>query len=160
MELQEFRVVNYRGIRNANLSLLGKFNVLIGRNNAGKSSLMAAIDAFFTAINGGDPVNIKPPIEKLLDFYESNANAPIELSADIKLSLADRDILVRELVSEYPQMQNALDGIDVSLTANVTVTFMYETGASTSYVSSITLRPSNAERSPNDRRDGPNGRRF
>src|SRR2546430_15605064 len=52
MFLRELEVANYRSLENVKLDHLDKFNVLIGRNNAGKSSVFGAIQLLHSVVNG------------------------------------------------------------------------------------------------------------
>lgn len=47
MRLESFAIKNYRSIAEVNVEPCGDFNVLIGRNNSGKSNILASIEAFF-----------------------------------------------------------------------------------------------------------------
>ena len=50
MKLVEFRVKNFRGIEEISLSDLGNFNIFVGKNNSGKSTIMDAIQFFFRGL--------------------------------------------------------------------------------------------------------------
>lgn len=52
--LPSLRVVNYRGFRDLHVSRLGRVNLLVGRNNIGKTSLLEAI--WLYARRGASPV--------------------------------------------------------------------------------------------------------
>ncbi len=46
----EFRVKNFRGIHDVSLTDLGDFNIFVGKNNSGKSTIMDAIQFFFRGL--------------------------------------------------------------------------------------------------------------
>lgn len=48
MKISSFRVVNYRSLRELSLENLGNLNVLVGRNSAGKSNILEAMNLFFS----------------------------------------------------------------------------------------------------------------
>lgn len=50
MKLVEFRVKNFRGIQDISLTDLGDFNIFVGKNNSGKSTIMDAIQFFFRGL--------------------------------------------------------------------------------------------------------------
>lgn len=52
MFLRSLEIQNYRPLEKVELSRLDKFNVLIGRNNSGKSSVFGVLSLINGAING------------------------------------------------------------------------------------------------------------
>jgi hypothetical protein len=64
MKIHSVAIENSRGIRSANL-VLPDHAVLIGDNNAGKSSVLEAIDL----VLGPDRLNRRPPVDEH-DFYQ------------------------------------------------------------------------------------------
>ena len=46
MKLVEFCVKNFKSIEEASLRNIGPFNILVGRNNVGKSNLLDALEIF------------------------------------------------------------------------------------------------------------------
>jgi ABC-type branched-subunit amino acid transport system ATPase component len=50
VKLVEFRVKNFRGIQEISLTDLGDFNIFVGKNNSGKSTIMDAIQFFFRGL--------------------------------------------------------------------------------------------------------------
>ena len=47
MRLSSLQIQNFRCVRDLCIEQIGELNVLIGQNNSGKSTILAAIDAFF-----------------------------------------------------------------------------------------------------------------
>lgn len=45
--ITSLQIENFRGIKKLNLSNLGQINVIAGKNNAGKSSVLEALSLFF-----------------------------------------------------------------------------------------------------------------
>jgi AAA15 family ATPase/GTPase len=79
MRLEQIHFKGFRSIQDVTLSQCGGFNVLIGKNNAGKSNVLLGINAFFECIRNGEPVNITPPIGRPID-YHGQLQSPIELT--------------------------------------------------------------------------------
>ncbi len=50
MELLEFHVKNFRKIQDISLTDLGDFNIFVGKNNSGKSTILDAIQFFFRGL--------------------------------------------------------------------------------------------------------------
>ena len=124
MKLESININRFRSIESSELRNCGGFNVLIGQNNSGKSSILSAIHAFFTCIQDGNVITLNPCIGKEIDFFEKKTQLPIEITMVFSLLLADRDALIRDIVTEAPQMKNAVDGIDPSLRLYVTINIM------------------------------------
>ncbi|MGA4728617.1 AAA family ATPase [Micromonospora taraxaci] len=149
MRLRSLDIENFRSIRKASFSGLGELNVLIGRNNAGKSAAMRAVGLFFSCITGQSPVNIQPKVRDHYDFHLGDKSRTINLSARFSLTLSERDSIIREIGQEYPQMQNAIEGISPSLVATVHLAISSDhLGIYTSHVSRIDLRPDNSPNAP------------
>jgi putative ATP-dependent endonuclease of OLD family len=68
MYLESLNIIRYRSIDNVSLSPCGNLNVLIGKNNAGKSNLLLSIEAFFRCLSP-DIVLIHPSIGDEIDFF-------------------------------------------------------------------------------------------
>lgn len=138
MKLEEVQVRGFRCVDDVTLESCSGFNVLIGKNNSGKSSIMAAIKVFFDSINDG-VVNVSPPIGDIIDFHQKQSNRVIEIQLSFLLSLAERDELVQNIVAEASQMRNAIEGIDASLRLHVALTIVRTDKAKYCYVNKITV---------------------
>jgi len=149
MELEAVSIKRFRSIESVEVAECGRFNVLIGKNNSGKSNILSAIYAFFTCIEGGNVVTLAPTIGQEIDFFKRVTELPIEIALTFHLALAERDALIRDISTEAPQMKNALDGLDPSLRLSMTVCIAHRP-VSYSFVSKIalggTIRP--GERKP------------
>ncbi|MER6753282.1 AAA family ATPase [Micromonospora echinofusca] len=148
MRLRSLDIGHFRSIRQTSFSDLGDLNVLIGRNNAGKSAAMRAVSLFFSCLSGRSPVNIHPNVRDQYDFHLGDTSNPITLSACFSLTLSERDSIIREVGQEYPQMQNAIEGISPSLVATVVMEISADRDVYTSHVSRIELQPSAAISAP------------
>lgn len=139
MRLVGLDVENFRSIEAAAVNNCDAFNVLIGKNNAGKSSVLLAVDSFFGCLACKSIVNLNPPVGgNVLDFHNRMTEEPIKFTAHFSLSLADRDALLRDIVTEFPQMRNAVDGLDPRLRLSVSVTVLAEPQPA-SYIGKISL---------------------
>jgi putative ATP-dependent endonuclease of the OLD family len=120
MKLTSFRINGFRSIESTTLDDCGGFNVIIGKNNAGKSNILLALNSFFSCLEDGVPVSIEPRIGKAIDHFE-NRDEPIELSLTFNLSADERDRLVSEIVSEVPQVKNSAETLDATLILRVII---------------------------------------
>lgn len=121
MKLESIRIQNFRSIEASELADCGDFNVLIGKNNSGKSNILSAIDAFFHCVGGGNVVTLEAPFGREIDFFQRKTDSPIEITIFFALSLAERDALIRDIVTDAPQVKTAADGLDPSLRLATTV---------------------------------------
>ena len=121
MKLETVNIKGFRSIENAELANCGDFNVLIGKNNTGKSSVLLAINAFFYCIKDGQVVSPNPKFSQEIDFFKRQTNSPIEITLTFSLMPDDIDTLTQDIVTEAPQRKNAVAGIDSSLKLSVTI---------------------------------------
>jgi predicted ATPase len=112
MRLEAVRIKQFRSIQDVTLENIGNLNVLIGKNNSGKSNILLAIDSFFTCIKDGSLVTSDLPIGTAIDYHRRNTSEPIEIKLSFSMTSADHKDLVRDIVNEAPQMRNAADGIE------------------------------------------------
>ncbi|MEH2202441.1 ATP-dependent nuclease [Nostoc sp.] len=124
MKLETVNVKRFRSIENTELDNCGDFNVLIGKNNTGKSSILLAINAFFECIKYGNVVKLNPKFSQEIDFFKRQTNLPIEITLTFLLMPSDIDTLAQDIVREAPKMKNAVLGIDLSQRISITIAIM------------------------------------
>jgi predicted ATPase len=111
MYLEAIKVNRYRSIDRLALEPCGDFNVLIGKNSAGKSNILASIDAFF-ACSSPEIIKLAPPIGELIDFFGKHTVEDVSISAKFRLSEEERAALLADMIADHPQVKHVLDGID------------------------------------------------
>ena len=126
MKIESATIAMFRSIQAATLETCGDFNVLVGKNNSGKSNVLSALNAFFECISDNTVVTLKPSIGQETDFFQGKFvdlkhAEPAEIAIIFVMTLAERDALVRDIVTEAPQMKNAVDGLDPSLRLSLIV---------------------------------------
>src|SRR5688572_14188561 len=92
MLLSELEIKNYRSLEAVQLEGLTKFNVLIGRNNAGKSSVFGALLRLSDHIQGR-----AIPFESLRTDKENNRS--IELRLGFLLAEVEREPVIDQICS-------------------------------------------------------------
>jgi predicted ATPase len=94
MRLEAISIRRYRSIEDCDITNIGDFNVLIGKNNSGKSNILMALNAFFASIQKGNIVTIESSIGKEIDFFARKTSSPIEVTltvtAQVRWGLAKR----------------------------------------------------------------------
>ena len=139
MKLENVIIKKFRSIEDGELAICGEFNVLIGKNNSGKSSVLSAINAFFNCVKNGEVLALNPNVGKEIDFFNKNTQIPIEITLLFYLTKPEMDVLITDIVTEAPQMKNALDGIEPSLHLSVTLAVM-PPPLTFSYIQEIALK--------------------
>jgi len=139
MKLENVIIKRFRSIEDGELAICGEFNVLIGKNNSGKSSVISAINSFFNCLKNGEVLALNPNVGKEFDFFNKNTQIPIEITLLFSLTLPEREVLIKDIVTESPQMKNALDGIEPSLHLSVTLVVM-PPPLTFSYIQEIALK--------------------
>ena len=82
MRLRSLRVQNFRSLEDVSLNGLDQFNVLIGRNNAGKSSVFGAISFVAAHVFGR---GVPPfPAETLLTDRSPSRQLSIDMTFEVE----------------------------------------------------------------------------
>src|SRR5260221_3878859 len=92
MLLHTIEIKNYRSLEHVKLENLQHFNVLIGRNNAGKSSVFLALQQLGQALHG----QILFPPEVLTD---RNSNRALEIRLTFKPNYQEREAFIDLLIT-------------------------------------------------------------
>jgi AAA15 family ATPase/GTPase len=140
MYLESVKIKKFRSIQEDNLLNCGNFNVLIGKNNSGKSNILSAIDAFFKCLKESQVLTLEPPIGKEIDFFQKEVNLPIIITLSFNLSTDERTALVEDIIADSPQMRNAVEGLSEVLTLIATLK-VQASPKKFAYVSSLSLKP-------------------
>ena len=136
VKLDTVTVSNFRSIESVTLAECGSFNVLIGKNNAGKSNILLAIHTFFSCFRSGEPVFLDPPTGATLDHHKSEPNS-IKITIGFQLSPAERDELVREMSAYAPQVKNTVELMPCELGLEATATIPMSSGPTFAYISKV-----------------------
>jgi putative ATP-dependent endonuclease of OLD family len=114
MLLTSVQVTGLRSIDTAALSSCGHFNVLIGKNNSGKSNILSAILGFFDTIKSGHIINLQPSFRLTDDYYERNTKRPIEIVCTFIIDTNELTTILTLMSGEFPQISNAMSSIQKS----------------------------------------------
>ena len=123
MKVQAVQVRNFRSIFHCELTSCGGFNVLIGKNNSGKSNILSAIHAFFSAVSDGAVVCLDPLINKDVDFYNKDSASPADVTLSFLLDKEERESLIAGLIEDSPQVTNAVNSLDSESCLRVRIRF-------------------------------------
>lgn len=125
MLLKTVKITGLRSISQTEMGSCGHFNVLIGKNNAGKSTLLLAILGFFDNFRQKEVINLRPMFGNGDDFHERDTSRPIELTFTFQITEGDAKHILHSMVSEFPSISNVMSGIQHARFLKATVKCFY-----------------------------------
>jgi putative ATP-dependent endonuclease of OLD family len=109
--IQSIEVRRFRSIEKTILTNCGGLNVLIGKNNAGKSNILSTIDLMHRHLSGAaiaGPWNTPRPAD---EFTDRNCEAPLQIGIEFEFP-SYLNLALREwLQSEAPHLEKSIDQI-------------------------------------------------
>lgn len=100
MLLKRFEIKNYRSLEHVVLDNLQEFNVLIGKNNAGKSSVFQALYDFSRFFRGTDISNLTQNIDMPVDVLTNqDTTRQLEIHLTFTLRQHERQQFIHELLA-------------------------------------------------------------
>lgn len=138
MRLISIHIEGYRSVADSSLEDCGNLNVLIGKNNAGKSNLLSAVELFFRFLDSPTLVaTMTPPVSAPTDWFSNGESTDITITALLGLSDMEVSNLHGAIASEAPQMRNALD--DLASIRTVECELKFDRTTSLGYVRRISF---------------------
>jgi predicted ATP-dependent endonuclease of OLD family len=121
MKLKAVNIQNFRSIQEVTLEECGDFNVIVGKNNVGKSNILYAISFFFNflkALTKGNDPDYKflgiPTSFSSLDFHQKLVEIPIKITMFFQLSLDEKNSLIGERIKSVKHFRD-IDEFDSEL---------------------------------------------
>ncbi|MFD5135672.1 ATP-dependent endonuclease [Streptomyces sp. NPDC058378] len=137
MHLQTLHVNGFRSVADATLEECGELNVLIGKNNSGKSNILTAIKFFFDFFKGnGNVASTSPDVSRDTDVYGRDEGALVSITGTLRLSSEEMGNFKEGIANEAPQVRNALFSSDRGSEITVRLRFS-QTPIPTGYISWI-----------------------
>ncbi|MFD9658502.1 AAA family ATPase [Streptomyces mirabilis] len=125
MKLQTLHISGFRSVSNAALEDCGQLNVLIGKNNSGKSNILTAVKFFFDFFKvDGNVATTSPNVSSITDFYARKENTPVKITVTLNLSDDEMVELKENIANEAPQVRNALFSSDRGNEVTLQLTFL------------------------------------
>lgn len=109
MRIRAIHVRRFRSLHATSVHSCGGLNVLIGKNNAGKSSILAALDLALTHLRTGRLAKAWDTTRRAQDeFYNRDSAAPLQIGLEFELPTTLNEELRAELRSDAPQLERAV----------------------------------------------------
>ncbi|WP_078614284.1 AAA family ATPase [Streptomyces griseus] len=137
MNLQDLHVNGFRSVSDATLGDCGELNVLIGKNNSGKSNILTAIKFFFDFFkDDGSVATTSPDVHKATDVYGRKEGGVVSVTGTLRLTEGEVSDLKEGIATEAPQVRNALFASDLGNEITVRLNFT-QSPFTTGYISWI-----------------------
>jgi putative ATP-dependent endonuclease of OLD family len=111
MNIRSLEVRRFRSIEKTVLTNCGGLNVLIGKNNAGKSNILSTIDLMYRHLSRATiagPWNTPRPAD---EFTDRNCETPLQIGIEFDLPPHLNLSLRERLQSEAPHLEKSIEQI-------------------------------------------------
>jgi putative ATP-dependent endonuclease of the OLD family len=119
MIIREVRVRHFRSIEMGELAKCGDLNVLIGRNNAGKSNLLSCIELMLLHLKKGQVAGRWPRLKRKGDFTDRDDSIPVRIGVEFVLDPSMNESLRKRLVQEAPHLERSIDQIKAQTSISI-----------------------------------------
>lgn len=111
MRIRAIQIRHFRSIANAGLINCGGLNVLIGKNNAGKSNLLAAIELLLRHLRRGLLASIQSSRRVIDQFTDRYTSQPYRIAVEFELPASVNTELRERLSKEAPHLDRSIEQI-------------------------------------------------
>jgi putative ATP-dependent endonuclease of OLD family len=111
VRIKTVQIRHFRSIENATLASCGGMNVLIGKNNAGKSNLLTAIAFFLRHLRRGLVSVILSPRRSTDEFTDRIISEPYRIAVEFELPESVNLQLRERLSKEAPHLDKSIEQI-------------------------------------------------
>jgi putative ATP-dependent endonuclease of the OLD family len=145
MKLLSLHVRRFRSVRAASLPNCGPLNVLIGKNNAGKSNLLETIELLFSHLRRGTIAGSWRPPRPLDEFVDRDSTLPIQIGAELELTSEANSELRTRLAGEAPHLENAIEQIKGQQTLSVILACVAQASSTYMFIEQMTVGRINSD---------------
>src|SRR6266566_1717171 len=112
LSIRSVQIRGFRSIASSGLSSCGGLNILIGKNNAGKSNVLAAIELVLLHLKEGRIAGSWPvPRRPKGEFTDGSESAPLRIGIEFDLASSINQELRARLTKEAPHLERSIEQI-------------------------------------------------
>ena len=112
MGIRSVQIRGFRSIASSGLDKCGPLNILIGKNNAGKSNVLGAIELVLLHLAKGRIAGSWPVDRRIKgEFTDGNALTPLRVGVEFDLPANINEELRLRLTREAPQLERSIEQI-------------------------------------------------
>ncbi|MGH9762848.1 MAG: AAA family ATPase [Blastocatellia bacterium] len=111
MRIDSVEIRRFRSVGSATMKRCGSLNILIGKNNAGKSNLLAAIELVIHHFNGGALAAKWSNQRPRGDFTDRDDSQNIEIGLQFELTPSLNEDLRAKMIDEAPHLDKSIEQI-------------------------------------------------
>jgi len=126
--IRSLHVRRYRSLGSVSLVGCGQLNVLIGKNNAGKSNILSTIDLLLEHLKRGAVAGPWATLRARDEFTNREQLPPIQIGVEFVLTEKTNRELRERLSKEAPQLENAIAQIQGSPSLSIIICCATERG--------------------------------
>ena len=141
MKINELHVRRFRSIQKAGLSRCGGLNILIGKNNAGKSNLLTALEFALLHLKGGAVATQWSTARPVAEFTDRDDSKPIQVGVEFELSAENNQLLRDQLLKEAPNLERSVEQLKSSQSISFIVSAFVRGGLPFVWLSRCTVGP-------------------
>jgi putative ATP-dependent endonuclease of the OLD family len=136
----------FRSIAAATLPDCGPLNVLIGKNNAGKSNVFGTIDLLLSHLAEAAVANSWRVTRPADEFKDRDTRVPIQVGIEFDLSRELNAELRERLVREVPHLENAISQVATCATVSFVLCGAWNAGDPFLFIEQLCVGSINASR--------------
>lgn len=115
MQIRSVHLRRFRGLGRASLQSCAALNVLIGRNNAGKSSILTAIELALDRLQGGRAASIWRTPRPTDEFTNRNVLKPFQIGLTFEAKETTKAEFQERLLRESPGLDVAVSQLSTAV---------------------------------------------
>lgn len=137
--IKNLHIRNFRSLERTSILDCGPLNVLIGKNNAGKSSALIAIPLLFEHLSAGRIVSAWRTDRYAEQFTHRDRERVLQFGAELSLNEATRASLCDELRSTAPHLAKSIEQLGIETSISYILRFEYDGRLAYQYLESISV---------------------
>ena len=143
--IANLHVRNFRSLEKTSITGCGPLNVLIGKNNAGKSSALAAIPLVFSHLATGRIIASWDTPRPNEQFTHRDTARPLQIGLELVLNSEILERLCTDLTESAPQLTKSIEQLKAETILSFIFRFVYQGRPNYQYIESISVGGLNAD---------------